>query len=904
MSTSHHASALIQAPGFFHRTVLHALLWLASIPVFLIGLIISPFGKKTILSAQSLNGHSFSVPIWKWPGTIGQWLSRSPFAHWSALLLVWNGTLTWIGPLPIFSSTSDSKLPSNESDRKLNSSDQIAHLTPGLISPWSLMKRHLPACDQRDVEFSYFMHRSLDGDLSLIFNSIRHLFLRSSAFNFPDKVIFDTLRVDNFSLRQSVSLLSDYLAEAAVGGETKIISFVNVHIVNLARRKMKIRRAYNASHLVLPEGFFLYNAARLLRNRLRTVSGRYSFLHEALTLASGQDMSVFVLAADDHAACAQAIRLRYPSLRIVGSASTQDTSDDDGHWSLAIQNTNASLVLLSMPDPDAVVWLAEQHTYLGPWVVVCPGPLSTSTDLSTSLLPTAPTVGFWGLQKFYLAVLLQRWLGGVTPEAPQLRLQSAGDAVIPRRAYVMALTANHDALLQDLAVVPALIPVGSQSLLAMHMEQMAHVGCKQIELLTDADPIRFREILNEGERWGLSLTLHLASDATDAFKRLQIMLRMEAKRGSASLPVWLVDASCWVPDLVQLPDPDHPSHGVWLSQASNGAHAEVWAGYAKLSLGMLSQLCALTRWEDIGIRLAEAAAHQPTSPQADGVPFHRIHTRSTHLQTFTGLVAAADMAKMGVLDQPNWIRLPQNERIQGEVWMAKTAVVDELAHCQGPVFIGPYSVVSANAKIGPNVVLGAHVKVEDGVEIKHSIVLPGITIGQGLDITQSLVGLSGIASLTWHSFVPSQALGHLLKPTHSIIRKVGWSERIVVLALLPLLPVLSLLPGSRAESPLGTAFRTRFRPGLLKVLWGGYALVGRSSETEALVATEWRDLAADPLGVIAVGDTWGANSVDEHLMADLYWSVNQSWPERWTILRSYLRALATGKTVSLTGEAA
>ena len=157
---------------------------------------------------------------------------------------------------------------------------------------------------------------------------------------------------------------------------------------------------------------------------------------------------------------------------------------------------------------------------------------------------------------------------------------------------------------------------------------------------------------------------------------------------------------------------------------------------------------------------------------------------------------------------------------------------------------------------------------------------------------------------TWHSFVPSQALGHLLKPTHTIIRKVGWSERIVALALLPLLPVLSLLPGSRAESPLGTAFRTRFRPGLLKVLWGGYALVGRSSETEALVATEWRDLAADPLGVIAVGDTWGADSADEHLMADLYWSVNQSWPERWTILRSYLRALATGKTVSLTGEAA
>lgn len=846
-----------------------------------------------MLACRSLGGEDIQLPHWHWSGALGHWLNHSPMAHWAAFTLLIRGQLAWIGPLPVMISELNSTTSTADA---WNVPNELKALTPGLISPWSLMRHHLPATDQRDVEFAYFMQRSFESDLSLIFNRLRHLLFKSSPFTFPEKIVFDTLRVDNRSLRQSLDLLSDYIAAAGETGEARIVSFVNAHIVNIARRTMKIRRAYNACHMVLPEGFFLYNAARLLKNRLRTVSGRYAFLHSALTQAAQQSIPVFVLSAEAPAECAQAIQRRYPSLRIAGYASTQDSSSDDNHWSVAIQNANAALVILSMPDSEAVVWLAEQYQYLGPWVVVCPGLLSTSTELATPLLPAPATVGFWGGQKFYLAVLLQRWLGGVTPEAPQARLKAAGDDVTPRRAYVMALTANDDALLHDLAVVPALMPVGSQSLLAMHMEQMAHAGCKHIELLTDADPIRFREILNEGERWGLSLALHLASDAPDAFKRLQLMLRMEAKRGSASMPVWLVDASCWVPDLIQLPDPAQPANGVWLSQADGDSAQPVWAGYAKLGVGLLSQLCAHTHWNEVGTRLANDTLF---SNVGNELPVHRIHTRSTNLQSFTGLVAAVEMAKMGVLDEPNWIQLPQGEHIQGPVWMAKTAVVDALAHCRGPAFIGPYSVVSADVKLGPNVVLGAHVKLENGVDIAHSIVLPGITIGQGLDIAQSLVGLSGISSLTWNSFVPSQALGHLLKPTHTIIKKVGWTERVVALALLPLVPLLSLLPGARAQSPLGMAFRTRFRPGLLKVLWGGHALVGRSSETEALVATEWRDLAADPLGVIAVGDTWGADSPDEHLMADLYWSVNQNWHQRWTILRSYARALATGKTVAV-----
>jgi UDP-N-acetyl-D-mannosaminuronic acid transferase (WecB/TagA/CpsF family) len=761
------------------------------------------------------------------------------------------------------------------------------------------MKPHLPQGDQRDVEWGYFLHRSLASDFSLIFNCISQRFFHPKAVGFPRNIVFDTLRVDNLSLTQATDAWVSHLSSEGGAGGPQIVAFVNARVVNTARRTMKIRRAYNACHLVLAEGECLQTAAKLLKCRLRSISGRHSFLHRTLEIAAQQGTPIFVLAGDDPAACAQAIRRHYPSLQLAGVASIQPSDNRDDHWSSLIQKSGARLVILSMANPDAVTWLAEQHPYLGAWTVVCPGLLAVQSQADTPLLSPPPQVRWWAAQKFYLAVLLQRWLGGVTPEPPQHRGKTGSENTIPQRAYVMALSASQDSLVQDLSAVPALIPVGSQSLLAMHMEQMAAVRCQQVELITDADPIRFREIVNEGERWGLAVTLHLASDASDAFKRLQLMLRMETLRDNSAQPVWLVDASRWIPDGITVPDPSRPSNAIWLDAGGAAPDSTGWAGYAKLDLALLAGLCACPRWDDVGTRLA---TYLPSEGEGDALPCHHIPTRSAHLQALPGLVSATEMARMGVLDQPNWVKLPESTHIKGEVWRSKTAVVDELAVCEGPAFIGPYCVVAAHAQLGPHVVLGAHVCLENGVEIKHSVVLPGVTVGQGLDITHSLVGLSGISSLSWNSFVPSQALGHLLQPTHTIVKKVGWPERALALMLLMLVPVLSLLPGARAQSPLGRAFRTRFRPKLVTVLWGAHALVGRSSETAALVATDWRDLASDPLGVIAVGDTWGAEGVDEHLIADLYWSVNQNWPQRWSLLRGYLRALGTGKTVSLVSD--
>jgi UDP-N-acetyl-D-mannosaminuronic acid transferase (WecB/TagA/CpsF family) len=896
VATSKNTSAFDHTPGRLHIGLLNLMLGFVFLPVFLLGAFLAPFGRREVEEFQTASGKLISVSRWCWGGLLGKWFNAGAVSLWCAAPLLLRGQMAWIGPLATSRSGENEELHVAPPPFVLN---WLAQIPPGFMSPWTAMKHHLPQSDFRDVELGYFLHRSFAGDLSLIVNCISQSFFKSQAFNCPSSIVFDTLRVDNLSIDQATQVWTEHLSSPE-GAGPNIVAFVNARVVNAARRAIKVRRAYNGCQIVLPEGEYLQTAAKLLKSRLRSTAGRHSFLHRALEVATQQGAPIFVLAGDDPQACAQAIQRQYPALQVAGTASTQSSGNPDDHWSTLIQKSGARLVILSMANPNAITWLSEQHPYLGAWTVVCPGVLSVESDPRIPLIPPPTKLRWWATQKFYLAVLLQRWLGGVTPEAPQHRGKTGGESTIPQRAYVMALSASQDSLVQDLSAVPALIPVGSQSLLAMHMEQMAAVRCQQIELITDADPIRFREIVNEGERWGLAVTLHLASDASDAFKRLQLMLRMETLRDSTARPVWLVDASRWIPDGITVPEPSQPSNALWLDTGGAAApDTPEWAGYAKLDLALLARLCACPHWDDVGTRLT---TYEPDEGDTHPLPCHRIPARGTHLQALPGLVAAMEMARMGVLDQPNWVRVPVGEHVKGEVWRAKTAVVDELAVCEGPAFIGPYSVVAAHAQVGPHVVLGAHVCLENGVEIKHSVVLPGVTVGQGLDITHSLVGLSGISSLSWNSFVPSQALGHLLQPTHTIVKKVGWPERAVALVLLLLVPALSLLPGARAQSPLGRAFRSRFRPQLITVLWGAHALVGRSSETSSLVATDWRDLASDPLGVIAVGDTWGAEGVDEHLIADLYWSVNQNWPQRWALLRGYLRALGTGKTVSLVSD--
>lgn len=71
-----------------------------------------------------------------------------------------------------------------------------------------------------------------------------------------------------------------------------------------------------------------------------------------------------------------------------------------------------------------------------------------------------------------------------------------------------------------------------------------------------------------------------------------------------------------------------------------------------------------------------------------------------------------------------------DRRAEG-VWVARDAAVDPRARLEGPVLVGPGSVVSAGAVLGPGVVLGAGSRVGERAALDHAVVWPGTAIEPG-----------------------------------------------------------------------------------------------------------------------------------------------------------------------------
>jgi len=251
-----------------------------------------------------------------------------------------------------------------------------------------------------------------------------------------------------------------------------------------------------------------------------------------------------------------------------------------------------------------------------------------------------------------------------------------------------------------------LLPCGTQTLVERTLDQFAHSGLKNIDLIVSDQPDELRKVIGHGERWGLRITWHWVQSGASSYS----VLRSFDWHGVQK--VLFARAEQWISDraLVNLIE----AKNLVLVRADQ---PNVWTGWACCDKETVSTLIGVGHTSELGTLLQ---AHSNTA--------RKIILR----EDWAAPVSAADIVQLqqralneeGLDSAPaTWIRKP---------WgiMSPQAWVDPKAIIRGPAIVGPGCFVSADAQIGPNTVLTKDVIVDNEVRIADSLALPGVYFGQ------------------------------------------------------------------------------------------------------------------------------------------------------------------------------
>lgn len=81
------------------------------------------------------------------------------------------------------------------------------------------------------------------------------------------------------------------------------------------------------------------------------------------------------------------------------------------------------------------------------------------------------------------------------------------------------------------------------------------------------------------------------------------------------------------------------------------------------------------------------------------------------------------------------------------IWLARGAKVERGARLTAPVYVGADAVIRAGARVGPGVVLLERSVVERGATLHGVIVQPDVIVGEGVQLSASVVEPTGVADI-------------------------------------------------------------------------------------------------------------------------------------------------------------
>ncbi len=842
---------------------------------------------------------------------IGRAFAGVGMAHWPVLLNILAGDMAWVGPKAVVVEAGQRPTTASIS------------LRPGLVNIWDLRQR--TAVDfgsEQDAELEYVSQRGLRHDFGLLLRAALLAWMpspKSSTVPNAQRVCVGDVFFDNIDMTQAI----DQLSRMIDGNTTQQVSFVNPACVNIAAHDRGYRRILARTAMVLPDGIGIKIAADIMGLPLKQNVNGTDLFPRLCDMLARRGASLYLLGGQPGVVerVAQEVQAQWPTLRIAGYRDGFFGVAHEGEVAAEVRASGADVLLVARGVPLQDIFIDRQLHQLGVKVAIGVGGLF---DFVSGRISRAPN---WmrdtGLEWVYRLMqepgrMWQRYLVGNFTFLGRIMLQRLG---FRQRADDSLKDESRPALLrgqrcvlfattpvaQDIPVPfdysAALLPFGCSTFIERALDQLADLGIKQVDLVVSARPEALRQLLAQGERWGIELRWHLVKDAATPYNVLQSLGLNQA----GSVLVGHADRWIGTDALASM-----VAHGQVLAH-THDASAVRWAGWGMASAATLQAMPLHCDEATFGAHLCS----QTTQLQV---------LESAHFLQPYNAAALLEAQRVALSDDfmrqvpATWLRTS---------WGAYSpdAILEIGALIVGPALIGPGCFVAQGASIGAGTVLTRDVVVSTGVTILNSVVLPQTFVGQHLELDGTVVNGSNVQHLKLgvRTVLP-QSEGLLLDLHHKEPAGTSWLARATaVMACLVCLPWLTVDAGLRRAGglplrwvkqlvvvgrdadtgkvqlrTLRCAPNSASQPRHLLAHYGAWLDVvaghrswfgarPRSLSEWYAIGRDWQQLLANtPVGCLHA-PAWSehsAENTDARAAADVFFAVKQGWSERMRILRA------------------
>jgi len=837
---------------------------------------------------------------------LGRVLSALGMAQWPVLLNIVVGDMAWVGPKAV-AVDAGQRPPTGT-------------LRPGLVNIWDLRRR--TAVDfgsEHDAELEYIAQRGLRHDAGLLLRALLVVWLPAPKVPTEGRVCVGDVFFDNINMAQAVEQLSQMID----GNTTRQVSFVNPACVNIAAHDRGYRRILARAAMVLPDGIGIKIAADIMGLPLKQNVNGTDLFPRLCDMLERRGASLFLLGGqpDVVARVVKVVQAQWPKLRIAGYRDGFFGVAQEGEVAAEVRASGADVLLVARGVPMQDIFIDRQLHQLGVKVAIGVGGLF---DFVSGRISRAPS---WmrdtGLEWVYRlmqepARMWQRYLVGNFTFLGRIMLQRLGirqrandtlkDESVPalptgQRCVLFATTPAALDIPVPFDFSAALLPFGCITFIERTLDQLAELGIKQIDLVVSARPEALRQLLSQGERWGIQLRWHLVKDAATPYNVLQSLGLNAADQ------VLLGHADRWIaPEALA----NMAAQSQVLAHTQHGSSVR-WAGWGMASVATLQAMplhCDETR---LGLHLCNQTNHLQVLETAQ---FLEPSSAAALLQAQQVALSDDFMRRVPA----TWLRAN---------WGAYSpdAVLEKGALIEGPVLIGPGCFVAQGAQIGAGTVLSRDVVVSTGSVIRHSVVLPQTFVGQQLELDGTVVNGQSVQHLKLGVRTVLPASEGLLLDLHrhgpsgtSLLARVTAAAACLVclpwLAVdtgwrkargLPLRWVKQRVVVGRDANTAKVQLQTlRCAPDLadqrphLLALYGAWLdiVLGQRSWFGArprglsewyAIGRDWQLLLANtPVGCLHA-PAWSEHSTestDARAAADVFFAVSQGWAERLRIVRA------------------